>query len=170
LVERHYGDDPLPHIDADYAWVQHSAAAEVRQQGSIARSDEAIADLQGADVVVIATPMHNLTVPSTLKCWLDHVVRARRTFAVTREGKKGLLSDRPVFVAVSSGGRFSGERARQPDYLTPYLRALLEIIGLLDVHFFSVEGTGADDASVSAARAAARQRLAEFFESFFQRP
>jgi hypothetical protein len=69
-----------------------------------------------ADVVVIGTPMHNLTVPAALKAWIDHVVRARRTFTISAAGKVGTLRDRPVFVAIASGGRFSGERARQPDF------------------------------------------------------
>ena len=105
-------------------------------------SEELIRELESADFVVIGTPMHNLTVPSALKAWIDHVVRARRTFNVTPAGKVGTLRDRPVFVAIASGGRFSGERARQPDFLTPYLKAILGMIGLHDLTFFSVQGTG----------------------------
>ena len=55
--------------------------------------------------------------------------------------KAGLLRDRPVYVAVAAGGILSGERARQPDFLTPHLRAVLASIGLRDVRFFAVEGT-----------------------------
>jgi FMN-dependent NADH-azoreductase len=92
--------------------------------------------------VVIATPMHNLMVPSALKAWLDHVVQADRTFRITAEGKVGTLRDRPVFIAIASGGTFTGVNAQQPDYLRPWLKAVLAGIGLLDVRFFSVEGTG----------------------------
>ena len=35
----------------------------------------------------------------------DHVVRVRRSFELGPQGKVGLLRDRPVYVAVSSGGR-----------------------------------------------------------------
>ena len=104
----------------------------------MSRSEELIQELESSDFVVIGTPMHNFTVPSALKAWIDHIVRVRRTFNVTTEGKVGTLRDRPVFVAVSSGGRFSGERARQPDFLTPYLKAILGTIGLHDLTFFSV--------------------------------
>lgn len=52
-----------------------------------------IAQLDAADVVVIATPMHNFTVPSTLKAWVDHIVRVRATFAITPQGKTGTLRD-----------------------------------------------------------------------------
>jgi FMN-dependent NADH-azoreductase len=126
-------------------------------------SEELIQELESADVLVIGTPMHNFTVPSVLKAWIDHVVRVRRTFNVTPNGKVGLLRDRPVFVAISSGGRFSGERARQPDFLTPYLKAVLGIIGLRDLTFFSVQGTGSGPEAIAAARARAEQALREHF-------
>lgn len=51
------------------------------------------------------------------------------------------MSDRPVYIAVATGGYISGERARQPDFLRPYLSAVLNTIGLNRVHDFTVEGT-----------------------------
>jgi FMN-dependent NADH-azoreductase len=135
----------------------------------MALSEELIRELESADFVVIGTPMHNFTVPSALKAWIDHVVRARRTFNVTPAGKVGLLRDRPVFVAISSGGRFSGERARQPDFLTPYLKAVLGIIGLHDLTFFSVQGTASGPDAVAEARARTDQVLQEHFSSFYPR-
>jgi FMN-dependent NADH-azoreductase len=75
-----------------------------------------------------------------LKAWIDHVVRVRRTFAITPDGKAGLLRDRPVHVAVVSGGRFTGAFARQPDFLTPYLKVALATIGLHDLRFTAMEG------------------------------
>jgi len=165
IVDRVIGDGSLPHIDGNYALAQHSATAQVSQAGSIAISEELIRELEAADAVVIGTPMHNMSIPSALKAWVDHVVRARRTFNVTRQGKTGTLRDRPVFVAVSSGGRFSGERANQPDFLTPYLELVLGIMGLHDVTFFSVEGTGASEESVAEARARTDRVLEEYFLS-----
>ena len=98
--------------------------------------------------------MHNFTVPSVLKAWIDHVVRVNRTFDITREGKVGRLRDRPVLVAVASGGLYSGDAARQPDFLTPYLKAILATVGLHDLRFFSVEGMafGTEAASLAQQR------------------
>ena len=170
IVERAIGEIPVPHVDANYAAAQHSPTAEVGSHGSIALSETLIRELEAADAVVIGTPMHNLAVPSTLKAWIDHVVRAGRTFDMSPNGKAGTLKDRPVFVAVSSGGFFSGERARQPDYLTPYLRLVLATIGLKDVTFFSVEGTARDPASVAEAREAAELKARAFLASFALTP
>jgi FMN-dependent NADH-azoreductase len=165
LVERVISDGSLPHIDANYAEAQHSAAAQVSADGAVVRSEELIRELEAADVLVIATPMHNLGVPSALKAWIDHVVRARRTFQVGAAGKTGGLRDRPVLVAVASGGRYTGERARQADFLTPYLSAVLGTMGLHDLHFFSVQGTGLGPEALAEARAGAEQTLAAYFSA-----
>ncbi|MFC5548262.1 FMN-dependent NADH-azoreductase [Massilia aerilata] len=152
LVERLIGVDPIPHIGADYANIVQLSAEEI-QGNALARLSEAlIGEVERADAIVIATPMHNLGVPSVLKAWIDHVVRAGRTFDVSAEGKKGRLGDRPVFVAIASGGRFSGAHARQPDFLTPYLKAVLGTIGLTNITFFSIQGTGLGSTAVENAR------------------
>lgn len=151
VINRVVSGNALGAIDEPYA-VSQQSSADVTESGSIARSDALIDELQSADVLVIGTPMHNFTVPSTLKLWIDHVARVRRTFNVGAQGKTSLLRDRPVYVAVSSGGRFSGVTPRQPDFLTPYLKAVLGMIGLHDVHFFSVEGTAMGPDAVASTR------------------
>jgi FMN-dependent NADH-azoreductase len=163
LVHRAVGGGELPLVDEPYATSQQSHA-DISRQGSIARSDLLIAELDAADIVVIATPMHNFTVPAALKVWIDHIARVRRTFNVGAQGKTSLLRDRPVFVAVASGGRFSGVTPRQPDFLTPYLKAVLGMIGLHDLMFFSVEGTAMGPEAVALARSKTEEALLAYFE------
>jgi FMN-dependent NADH-azoreductase len=107
-------------------------------------SDVLIAELRRADAIVIATPMHNYTVPAVLKAWIDQVVRINSTFISTQSGKIGQLTDRPVFIAVASGGWFTGPSPTgtppQPDFLTPYLRAVLNTIGLTSLYILPLEG------------------------------
>ena len=165
LVDRVVGGGALAPVDEAYA-ISQGSAADVSQEGSASRSETLIQELESADVVVIATPMHNFSVPSALKLWIDHVVRVRRTFNVGRDGKIGLLCDRPVFVAVSSGGKFSGDDARQPDFVTPYLKAILGIIGLRDLTFFCVQGTAFGPQFVAETRARTDQALQDHFSSF----
>jgi FMN-dependent NADH-azoreductase len=139
VTTRVLANDPLAHVDVEFALSQHGLE-DVSQDGTAAVSAVLVRELKDADVVVIGTSVHNFTVPSAFKAWIDHVVRVRWTFDVSPHGKIGKLHDRPVFVAFSSGGLLTGEHARQPDFLTPYLKAVLAIIGLQDLTFFSVEG------------------------------
>jgi FMN-dependent NADH-azoreductase len=166
VVERVIGNGTIAHVDAAYA-ISQASAADVSREGSMALYEELIRELEAADFVVIGTPMHNLTVPSALKAWIDHVVRARRTFTIGPAGKVGTLRDRPVFIAIASGGRFSGERARQPDFLTPYLKAILATIGLQDLIFFSVQGTGAGSHAAAETRIGTHRALEEHFSSLY---
>jgi hypothetical protein len=100
--------------------------------------------------------MHNLTIPSVLKAWIDQVLRVGRTMKSTPAGKVGMLRDRPVLIGVASGGFFTGERANQPDFLTPYLSLSLSSIGLKTQQFFPLQGTAFLDWEHAAA---ARQAL-----------
>jgi FMN-dependent NADH-azoreductase len=164
VIDRAIGGDAIPPVDEDYAISQQSAE-DISQSGSAGLSNKLIEELEIADCVVIGTPVHNFTVPSTLKAWIDHIARVRRTFDVTPDGKVGKLRDRPIFIAVSSGGRYSGEHARQPDFLTPYLQAVLGMIGLNDLTFFSVQGTAFGRDAVTAARSKTEQALRSYFAS-----
>ena len=167
LMARDLWADQLPHPDDEYACVlAHQPGGTPRREGrsSLDWSALLIDELRQADAIVIGTPMHNYTVPSVLKSWLDHVVRIGITFNSTPEGKVGTLPDRPVYIAVSSGGWRTGEHARQPDFLEPYLRAILGTIGLKQLHFFSLQATSRGPETTTAAHAAVEQELKAVFD------
>jgi FMN-dependent NADH-azoreductase len=111
-------------------------------RGALDVSEALIQEVEAADVIVIGTPMNNLTVPSVLKAWIDQILRAGRTFMSTPRGKVGMLRDRPVFIGIASGGVFTGDKANQPDFLTPYLSLALGSIGLKTLQFLPVQATG----------------------------
>ena len=143
ISRRDLGREPLPHAEPSYASALASpqAMAEGLANGAMHVSEQLIQEFEAADVVVIGTPMNNFTVPSVLKAWLDQIVRAGRTFTPSPSGKVGLLQDRPVFVGIASGGVFTGERASQPDFLTPYLKAIFACIGVHSLHFLPLQAT-----------------------------
>ena len=154
----------LPHVDAEYAATLGAPHdPDTQDTGSLALSMSLMQSLATASSVVIATPMHNYTVPSGLKAWIDHVVRVRHSFHATSAGKVGTLSDRPVYVAVSSGAMISGDRARQPDFLTSYLRTIFATIGIHNVSFFSVQGTALGEQARDTARQQAKADIAQHF-------
>jgi FMN-dependent NADH-azoreductase len=142
IARRDLGFEPLPHTLAAYAAALASPATlAATPEGSLDASEVLIQEVEAADVIVIGTPMYNYTVPSTIKAWIDQILRVNRTMKSTPAGKVGMLHDRPVFIGVASGGVFSGERANQPDLLTPYLSLALSSIGLKTQQFLSIQGT-----------------------------
>jgi FMN-dependent NADH-azoreductase len=138
ITERDLVRAPIAPISADYA--RAITSNQPHDAAAFAESETLIAELEQHDVLFIVTPMHNFTVPAALKLWIDHVIRINRSFTATPQGKVGSLKDRPTFVLVSSGGFHVGERARQADFLTPYLKYALASIGIEDVHFIPLQG------------------------------
>jgi FMN-dependent NADH-azoreductase len=169
VSRRDFAVAPVPHGAADYAIALSSPATlAAPPKGALDFSEVLIQEVEAADAIVIGTPMHNLTVPSVFKAWIDQILRAGRTFMSTPAGKVGMLRDRPVFIGIASGGVFTGERANQPDFLTPYLSVVLGCIGLKTVQFFPVQATAfldRDQATLARERALATIDLTVMGES-----
>ncbi|QHS62516.1 FMN-dependent NADH-azoreductase [Chitinophaga agri] len=115
-------------------------ASEAASENADRQSDEAIKAVEAADVIVIGVPIYNFHIPSTLKSWLDHVVRNGRTFSYATGKPEGLLKDKKVYIAMTSGGVYSEGPAKQMDFAPSYLRSLLGFLGLTDVQIVRAEG------------------------------
>jgi FMN-dependent NADH-azoreductase len=127
------------------AWI-HAAytpadSRTAEQNALLAPSDELIRELHSADEIVIGVPMHNFSIPASLKLWIDQVVRAGHTFSYGAEGAKGLLLNKKATLLVASGGVYSaGSPAAAMNFVDPYIKAVLGFIGITDVHTLSVGG------------------------------
>ncbi|MFI6938472.1 FMN-dependent NADH-azoreductase [Streptomyces sp. NPDC050418] len=125
-IHRDLAADPVPHITEP--WTELCDYVLEHQITNIDRYKEAVrtpaqtqawaiiepllAELVTADVVLIATPMYNFSVPSALKAWLDQV-----TFP------KMSLAPRKFVVAGARGGAYGPGTPREPyDHHERYLR------------------------------------------------
>lgn len=111
------------------------------QQEAARHSDEAIAEVMAADVIVMGAPLYNFGIPSTLKAWIDHICRAGITFRYTETGPEGLVKGKKVYVALSSGGVYSEGPYAAYDFVAPYLHTVLGFLGMTAVDVVRVEGT-----------------------------
>ena len=157
VIVRDLAEDPPPHLTAE-RFQAFSTAPEDRtpeQREVVEYSDALIDELRSADTIVIGAPMYNFSVPSTLRAYFDHIVRAGVTFRYTSNGPEGLLKGRRVYVFVSRGGVY----AAGADTQTPYLRQFLGFIGL-EPEFVFAEGLALGEESRQQSLAAARERVA----------
>jgi len=131
--------NPLPHLDADLlgGWMKPAEQRSMPEQEAFERSNQLTDELLAADVLVMAAPMYNFTIPSTLKAWLDHVLRAGITFKYTPTGPQGLLQGKRAIVLTARGGIHAGAGS---DHQEPYLRQAMAFIGIHDVEFIHAEG------------------------------
>lgn len=131
--------NPVPHLDANLlgGWMKPEAQRNADEQSSLQRSNELTDELLAADVLMLAAPMYNFAIPSTLKAWLDHVLRAGVTFKYTETGPQGLLTGKKAYVLTARGGLYAGSTS---DHQEPYLRQVMAFIGIHDVTFIHAEG------------------------------
>jgi FMN-dependent NADH-azoreductase len=143
LTQRELAPAATPHLDGETIAALGVAAAErtERQREKVAFADGLIEEVEAADTIVLAVPMYNFSIPSTLKAWIDHIARAGRTFRYTATGPEGLLKGKKVFVVTARGGQYAGDGPhRAYDFQEPYLRSVLGFLGLDDVTFLHLEG------------------------------
>jgi len=170
VVVRDVAKEPLPHVDAAFA-TGRALPPEKRSPAeaeALALSDILLAELEAADVLVLAVPMHNFGVPSTLKAWIDHVVRPGRAFSYSEKGPEGLLKGKKAVVVVARGGVYSEGPAQQFDFQEPYLRAVLGFIGITNVRVVRVEGMAMGEQALKNAMASAKAQSEKLVREFAQ--
>jgi FMN-dependent NADH-azoreductase len=162
VVTRDLTPETMPHLTAaTLDAVMTPADKRTSEQTALAAfADSLIEEVEAADTIVLAAPMYNFSVSTTLKAWIDHIARRGRTFRYTATGPEGLLKGRKVYVVTGRGGVYSGESpARALDFQEPYLRGMLGFLGLTDVEFIHVEGLNISKEEAEKGRARARQAI-----------
>lgn len=134
---------PFPHLEEVHITSFHTPEAHRTPEliEAVKHSDIAIQGLMDADTIIIDVPMYNFTIPSTLRAWVDHIVRAGKTFKYTENGVEGLIKNKKVYLMIASGGIYSEGMMKDYDFTEKYLKAILGFIGLHDITVFRIEGT-----------------------------
>ncbi|MEU6978798.1 MULTISPECIES: NAD(P)H-dependent oxidoreductase [unclassified Streptomyces] len=169
-LHRDLAATPVPHIDGDQiAVTQRIEASGVRdldearnaartagEKASWATTWELVDEVLAADTIVLGLPMHNFSLPSTFKAWLDRVLIP--PLVVDPETGTGPLAGRQVVVVTARGGAYGPGTPRHAyDFQEPYLRAAFGMVALADdLVFLHAELTK----SGHVARLAGFQRLA----------
>lgn len=161
VTYRDLGDAPIPHLTSDTVAGVRAVAETQAELAAQVLSNELIAELKAADVVVIGAPMYNFSIPSSLRSWFDHVLRPRVTFAYGAAGVQGLLRGIRVIVIESRGGLYSEGPAKAMDFQEPYLRTLLGFVGITDVTFIRAEKIGSGPEARELAVGTAKSRIRE---------
>lgn len=158
VIVRDVARDPVPHLTAErfQAFVAKPGERSPEQQAIVDYSDELIAELKRADVIVLGLPLYNFGVPSTLKAYFDHIGRAGVTFRYTEKGAVGTLSGKKAYVFAARGGFYAGTAL---DSQTTYVRDFLAFIGISDIEFVYAEGLAINDEQKQMAIAAAKKTI-----------
>jgi len=95
------------------------------------------------DKYIVAAPMWNLSIPSILKTYIDHITVAGKTFKYTKNGPVGLLKNKKIMHITSRGGIYSKGPGADFEMGDRYLRTIFAFMGVEDFHTLAFESTGA---------------------------
>ena len=82
-----------------------------------------------ADVIVLASPMYNFSLPATVKAWVDAIVVKDKTFTfVEGIGFKGLCEDKKALILAVAGADYLADGIEE--YYSPTIKKNFEYIGI----------------------------------------
>jgi len=163
---RDLAQTPAPTLNNEtvQAFYTPPEALSTAQKELVAPSTEYIQELQNADIIVIASAMHNFSITTLLKAYIDQICRVGLTFQYSEAGPEGLLKNKQAVIITSSGMDFNNDHVRAMDFQTPYLQRILNFVGIEKVHHIPVQGLANNDL-VPAIKQDAKQAVQEVAQS-----
>ena len=166
LTERDVGLNPPSIITSDWVAAAFTPEADrsAAQAQLLAHSDQAIAELREAEIILITAPMYNYGMPAGLKAWVDSVVRKDQTF--TFDLARGDFPLKPVLsgktlVLATAWGEFGFEPGGVRDgqgHLVGHVQAVSGYLGADRVEHVGVEYQEFADDRFQASMQAALER------------
>ena len=105
-------------------------------------SDQLVKELKESDIIIISAPIYNYGPPATLKAWSDLAARVGETFRFKHDGRReGLLKNKKAYLVITSGGTKLNSKE---DFLTPWLKFILNFFGIEKVEVISADQMALD--------------------------
>ena len=105
-------------------------------------SDTLVKELKESDIIIISAPIYNYGPPATLKAWSDLAARIGETFKFKPNGRReGLLKNKKAYLVITSGGT---KLNSNEDFLTPWLKFILNFFGIEKVEVVSADQMSLD--------------------------
>jgi FMN-dependent NADH-azoreductase len=175
---RDLADSHIPHISQ--RWIEADRKLPIERTSEdreeLRLSDKLIEELHHADIIVLASPMYNWSVPGSLKAYIDQVMRFNETFTAGshKDGRpySGLLENKVLYLLFSRGsqGYDKGERNEQMDFQSPYLQMVFRIMGVEKIYEWAINGTRRNDQELNRELIALQELIVIQLKAEFNNP
>lgn len=175
IIYRDLGNSEIPHISRQWieADIKSDEERTSEEQDVLMLSDQYIKELHDTDIIILATPMYNWSIPSTLKAYIDQVMRLNKIFIInTEKGKQryqGLLKEKNLVFILSRGssGYEVGERNEYMNFQNTYLKFVFGIMGIQNLYEISINGTSKDPAELKMEMKKAEIQIENLVDKLF---
>ncbi len=115
------------------------------QKKLMSKMDRMTEQLKSADIVVVAFPMNNFSMPAAVKAWFDSVILKGQTWDVKDGGYVGMMNGKKALVLVTSGGFYSKAPMVAWEHALSLTKLEFQFMGYSDVQGILAEGMNAGD-------------------------
>ena len=148
IIERNLASEFPPFMDQALIkeFYKHPEAVDEEGNQLLKYANTIFDELNNADVIVMGTPMHNLTISAPLKAWIDQFIRFGVTYQYDNAGlRTGFFKHKKLYLVIASGGRLA-EWPNGNEYIESYIKMVFSAYaGITDISTFRIEGTAAQD-------------------------
>lgn len=110
------------------------------EKKSMHKMDKMTEQFKKSDIVVIAFPMHNFSLPAPIKAYFDSVMLKGETWDMNSKGFVGLMKGKKALILMTSGGKYEGEGSKF-DYAMSLAKAEFQFMGFDEINGISIGGT-----------------------------
>ena len=142
IIERDLNENPAANMSSDsiIAFYTPLEKQDDKIKKILEPSNLLVQEVLISDTIIVCAPMYNFGIPSSLKAWIDNIVRPGLTFKYGKKGVEGLIGDKTnVIILTSSGGSYSSVDGQKMDFVSPYLKAIFGFMGVKNINIISNE-------------------------------
>jgi len=110
------------------------------QKRSMSKMDRMTGQLKSSDIVVVAYPMFNFSMPAAVKAWFDSVMLKGETWDTKDGSYTGLMQGKKALTLISSGGFYGKEPMISWEHALSLAKLEFQFMGYSDVKGILAEG------------------------------
>lgn len=115
------------------------------QKMTLAKMDRMTQQMKSIDIVVVAFPMHNFSMPAPVKAWFDSIMLKGQTWDDTDGKYSGLMEGKKALIIISSGGFYTKEPMMNWEHAMSLTKIEFQFMGFSDIRGILAEGMNAGD-------------------------
>ncbi len=115
------------------------------QKMTLAKMDRMTQQMKSIDIVVVAFPMHNFSMPAPVKAWFDSIMLKGQTWDNTDGKYSGLMEGKKALIIISSGGFYTKEPMMNWEHAMSLTKIEFQFMGFSDIRGILAEGMNAGD-------------------------
>ncbi|MFA5106315.1 MAG: NAD(P)H-dependent oxidoreductase [Candidatus Micrarchaeia archaeon] len=128
-------------IAAYYKGYYNKKPLEAGEKKVFERFEKLTRQFKSADVVAVAYPMYNFSMPAAVKAYFDAILLKGETWDMGSDGYVGLMKGKKAIIITTSGGAYNKESGTEGyDFSAPFAKTLFGFMGFDRAEVVKAEG------------------------------